>query len=400
MIFFFICVSANAQKTGEILYFMHKVAIVIPKYGLVGGAEQFASELNIRLRTCTDFQFHVFANRWKSNSPDIQFQKIPIISFPKFLTTISFAWFVQRRLQQNNFNLVHSHERIFAADLYTLHGVPHQYWVHHVRKKHMSLYDTATAWVESRLVYQGHCRKFIAVSELTKDIFLREYPLDPDRVTVIHPGVDLADFAQANRDVLRKTVRNELNVVADEPVILFASMNFEIKGLDDILLSLARLKKQNCKFKLIVAGKGNIKKYEKLAEEAELSKRVIFTGQLGKDRLNRLYLGADIYIMLSKFDTFGMVVLEAMAAGLPVIISSNVGAKDLVREGENGFVIDRPGDYPYTAEKIKMLLNENVRRPMSAAALQTASQNSWNMVAEKYRAIYAEILATKKIQRA
>lgn len=399
MIFFFICVSANAQKTGEILYFMHKVAIVIPKYGLVGGAEQFASELNIRLMTSTDFQFHVFANRWQSNSPDIRFQKIPILSFPKFLTTISFAWFVRKQLQQGNFHLVHSHERIFAADLYTLHGVPHRYWVHCVRKKNMSLYDTVTAWVESQLVHRGHCQKFIAVSELTKDIFLREYPLDPDRVTVIHPGVDPTDFAQENRDALRQTIRNELSVIADEPVILFASMNFEIKGLDDILLSLARLKKQNCRFKLIVAGKGNIRKYEKLAKEVQLSDRIIFTGQLSKDRLNRLYLGADIYIMLSKFDTFGMVVLEAMAAGLPVIISGNVGAKDLVREGKNGFVIDCPGDYPYTTEKIKMLLDENVRRPMSVAALQTASQNSWNTVADKYRAIYSEILAAK-VQRA
>ncbi|MCK7509405.1 MAG: hypothetical protein MZV70_38830 [Desulfobacterales bacterium] len=76
----------------------------------------------------------------------------------------------------NNFSLVHSHERIFAADIFTLHGVPHRYWVDQVRHKRMSLYDTATAWVEKKLVYEGHCKKFIAVSDLTKDIFLQEYP--------------------------------------------------------------------------------------------------------------------------------------------------------------------------------------------------------------------------------
>jgi len=375
---------------------MHKIAVVIPKYGLVGGAEQFAAELSSRLCAKSDYRFHVLANRWQSNSPDVRFHKIPILSFPKFLTTISFAWFVRRKLQQNNYHLVHTHERIFTADLYTLHGVPHRYWVHQVRKKRMSLYDTATAWVENQLVHQGHCQKFIAVSDLTRDIFLREYPIDPDRVAVIHPGVEKADFPQEKRGDIRQTVRRELGIDAAEPVIVFASMNFEIKGLDDILFTLARLKTQNCEFKLIVAGKGNIKKYEKMAKKAQISEQVIFTGQLSKDKLNRLYQASDLYMMLSKFDTFGMVVLEAMAAGLPVIISSNVGAKDLVREGENGFVIDHPSDYAYTAERLKLLLDKNIRRKMSAAAFQTASQNSWDTVADKYQAIYSEILAEKE----
>jgi UDP-glucose:(heptosyl)LPS alpha-1,3-glucosyltransferase len=375
---------------------MKKIAIVIPKYGLVGGAEQFASELTKKLSRESQDAFHVFANRWQSNSPAAQFHKIPIISFPKFLTTISFAWFVQRKLQRNGFSLVHSHERIFAADLYTLHGVPHRYWIHEVRrKKMMSLYDLATAWVESKLVYEGGCRKFIAVSDLTRDIFLREYPIDPDRVDVIHPGVNLTDYQRKNKDDVRHSVRSSLGAGPDDPVIVFASMNFEIKGLDDILLSLAQFKKQNSKFKLVVAGKGNNKKYEKIIREAGLAGNVVFTGTLAKDKLIDLYLAGDLYIMLSKFDTFGMVVLEAMAAGIPVMISSHVGAKDLVQEGKNGFVIDNPSDYDYITSRLEILLNKNYRRSMSASALQTASQNTWDSVAAKYQIIYNDILAAK-----
>ena len=375
---------------------MKKIAVVIPKYGLVGGAEQFASELTEKLSSESQDAFHVLANRWQSNSPAARFHKIPIISFPKFLTTISFAWFVQRKLQCNHFSLVHSHERIFAADLYTLHGVPHRYWIHEVRrKKMMSPYDLATAWVENKLVYEGGCRKFIAVSDLTRDIFLREYPIDPDRVDVIHPGVNLTDYQRKNKDDVRHSVRISLSVGPDDPVIVFASMNFEIKGLDDILLSLAQFKKQNSKFKLVVAGKGNIRKYEKIIREAGLSGNVVFTGTLAKDKLIDLYLAGDLYIMLSKFDTFGMVVLEAMAAGIPVMISSHVGAKDLVQEGKNGFVVDNPSDYDYITSRLEILLNENYRRSMSASALQTASQNTWDSVAAKYQIIYNDILAAK-----
>ena len=374
---------------------MPKIAVVIPKYGLIGGAEQFAAELTGKLCSRPDHTFQVFANRWKSNSLAIGFHKIPIISFPKFLTTISFAWFAGRRLLQDNFALVHSHERIFAADLFTLHGIPHRYWVHAIRQKRMSLYDRATAWVESQLVYHGHCRKFIAVSGLTKDIFLREYPIEPDRVEVIHPGVNLSDYTRKNKSDVRHAVRSNLGIADDDPVMIFASMNFEIKGLDDIFRALAKLKKQNGKFKLIVAGKGDIKKYEKMAKASGIGKNVIFTGMIAKDKLIDLYLASDWYMMLSKFDTFGMVVLEAMAAGLPVIISGNVGARDVVQEGENGFVIDNPSDTDLIASRLCLLLDENIRGKMSAAAHQTAAQNTWESVADKYSDLYQQTLAVK-----
>jgi UDP-glucose:(heptosyl)LPS alpha-1,3-glucosyltransferase len=85
-----------------------------------------------------------------------------------------------------------------------------------------------------------------------------------------------------------------------------------------------------------------------------------------------------------------------MAGGLPVMISSRVGAKDLVREGENGFVIDRSSDYPYTASRLKLLLDESIRRKMSVAAFETAAQNTWDRVAAKYSDLYREILEAKR----
>ncbi|MGA2781565.1 MAG: glycosyltransferase family 4 protein [Smithella sp.] len=375
---------------------MHKVAVVIPKYGLLGGAEQTAAELTDRLANQTDFDFHVLANRWQTSSTAIRFHRIPIFSFPKSLTTLSFAYFAQRQINRNNFSLVHSHERIFAADIFTMHGIPHRYWVHNIRRKKMSLYDLATAWVEKELVYKGNCKKFIAVSSLTKDIFLQEYNINPDKVAVINPGVDLNDYARQDKDSVRNTIRRELRINIADPVILFVSMNFEIKGLDEILFSLAKLKAQNHKFKLIVAGKGNIKKYTKMAQEAQIISDVIFTGPVNKEKIIKMYLASDLYIMLSKFDTFGNVVLEAMAAGLPVIISNNVGAKDIVQENNNGFIINDTSDTDYISAKIALLLDENIRRPLVEAAYKTATQNTWDDVTKKYAAIYENILKEKR----
>jgi UDP-glucose:(heptosyl)LPS alpha-1,3-glucosyltransferase len=375
---------------------MQKIAVVIPKYGLLGGAEQFVAELTDRLVTSTGYDFHVYANRWEQSALPLTFHRVPIFSFPKFLTTLSFAYFTQRRISRDNFSLVHSHERIFAADIFTLHGIPHRYWVHHIRRKKMSLYDLATAWVEKRLVYEGNCKKFVAVSSLTKKIFLQEYPIDPGLVDVIHPGVDLQDYARQDKAFVRQSIRRELGIDDADPVILFASMNFEIKGLDDVLLALAKLKAQNRKFKLLVAGKGNIKKYKRMAKESRILSDVIFTGPINKEKMISMYLSCDLYVMLSKFDTFGMVVLEAMAAGLPVIISSNVGAQDLVQEGENGFIINDTSDSDYVAAKIALLCDENISRPMGQKAYQTATQNTWDRVVAKYQELYAGIIAGRK----
>ena len=374
---------------------MQKIAVVIPKYGLVGGAEQFASELTSRLADQRGYNFHVFANRWQGASAGVNFHHVPIVSFPKFLTTLSFAYFTGRQLFADSFSLVHSHERIFAADIWTLHGVPHRYWIHCVRKKRMSLYDLATAWVEKKLVMEGNCQKFIAVSNLTRDIFLQEYNIDPQRVSVIHPGVDLNDYATAHKKLIRTAVRKEYGFSSEEPIILFASMNFEIKGLDAIMLALARLKTQQHSFKLLVVGKGNVKKYTQMAHEANIAENVVFTGMLSKEKLIRLYLAGDVYVMLSKFDTFGMVVLEAMAAGLPVIISSNVGAKDIVQEGKNGFIVNDTSDADYIASKLKITLDESLSKMMSAAAYQKATENTWDLVATKYLEIYKDIIYKK-----
>jgi UDP-glucose:(heptosyl)LPS alpha-1,3-glucosyltransferase len=372
---------------------MQKIAVVIPKYGLLGGAEQFVAELTGRLITPTGYDFHVYANRWEKSADPITFHRVPIFSFPKFLTTLSFAYFAKRGISRDNFSLVHSHERIFSADIFTLHGIPHRYWVHNIRRKQMSLYDLATAWVEKKLVCEGGCKKFIAVSNLTRDIFLQEYKINPGFVDVIHPGVDLQDYKQQDKAFVRRSIRCELGINIADPVILFASMNFEIKGLDAVLFSLAKLKAQNRKFKLIVAGKGNIKKYTQMAKEAQIISDVIFTGPVNKEKMIRIYIASDLYVMLSKFDTFGMVVLEAMAAGLPVIISSNVGAKDLVQEGKNGFIVSDTSDTDYIAAKIALLCDENIRRPLAQKAYQTATQNTWDQVVAKYQEIYTRILA-------
>ncbi len=370
-----------------------KIAVVIPKYGLVGGAERFAFELTERLSLNKKYDFHVFANKLQSNSDRITFHKVPIIRFPRFLTTISFAYFANRKISKMNFDLVHTHDRIFDADIFTMHGIPHRVWVHEVRKKSMSLFDRATCMVERYLVNNTRCKIFLPVSSLTKEKFLQEYKIEPEKIHVIHPGVDIARFQRLDREHCCKEIREQFKIDPSDIVILFVSMNFEIKGLDYVMAAVGKAKASypSHNVKLLVVGKGDYKKYSVFAQENGIRDNVIFAG-IQKENLEKIYLASDIFMMLSRFDTFGITVLEAMAASLPVIISSNVGAKDLVSEGINGFVIEDTNNIDMICEKIGFMLDSKTRNAMAKEAHNTALNNRWDAVAKRVENIYGEML--------
>ena len=372
---------------------VRKAAVIIPKYGMVGGAEQFASELTERIARDGRWEMHVFAHRWRAETDRIIFHRIPVISFPKLFTTISFASLVKRKLSGMRFDVVHSHERVFEAHIFTMHGIPHRIWVRDVRKKRMSLYDAGTAWVERSLVKNGGCERFLAVSNLARREFFREYHVPQERVGVMYPGVDVQRFQRHAREECRRHLIERYHIGQRARIILFVSMNFEIKGLDRVIAGLSCMKKtwpsEECA--LLVVGKGNIAKYRTMARELEMEDQVIFAGVVAKEEIERYYRGADVYAMLSEFDTFGMAALEAMASSVPVVVSDRVGAADLVTHGANGFIVGHSADAAMIAETIHDIFGEPGRRSMAEAALKTARLHNWDAAADKMRVLYEKI---------
>jgi UDP-glucose:(heptosyl)LPS alpha-1,3-glucosyltransferase len=373
-----------------------RIGIVVPKYGLVGGGEEHVAQLTNRISQNREFHVHLFANQWAHVSNTVSVHKIPIVSFPKFLTTSSFAHFVEKETARMPLDLIHTHDRIYSADLSTLHWIPHRIWVRDVRKKRPSLFDRVTMRVERRLAHSS--RMFAAVSTLTKEKFLQEYPgVDPDRIRVVHPGVDLEQFSKRDRSKCRHEIRRQYGLTESDTVVLFVSMNYDIKGLDYLMGGIAQFRGSHPRepLKLLIVGRSGTAQYDALARTLGIYRDILYTGVIPHERIAEIYLASDLFAMPSRFDTFGLTVVEAMAASLPVIVSTNVGAKDLVTKGLNGFIVDNENHAEEIGHALSVLINRDVRSGMSQEAWNTASRHGWEVNLERYLELYRQLLETK-----
>jgi UDP-glucose:(heptosyl)LPS alpha-1,3-glucosyltransferase len=369
-----------------------KIAVVIPKYGLVGGAESFSFEQTERLAARNGFEIHVFANQWHRGDSPIIFHRVPILRFPRHLRQISFAYFANKKICQENFDLVHSHDRIFRMDLFTMHGIPHKTWVKEVRCKPLSLFDRSTAWVEEKGISKSHIPMILPVSTLVKDELLKLYHIPESKICVIHPGVSKDRFSAINQEICREEVRRNYGLSQNDIVVLFVGMNFEIKRLELVLKGVADLvsrETKDSKLKLLIVGKGNEERYLTMAYELGIANRVIFAGVTRETE--KYYFASDIFAMPSKFDTFGIAVLEAMMAGLPVIITRTVGAKDLIDSGVHGFILAEKPSVSAFSESLAFLMKKENRIKMGQNGRLAALQCTWGKTVDKVIGLYRQL---------
>ncbi len=367
-----------------------KVAVVVPKYGLVGGAEKVVFELTERLARQDGMEIHVFANSWRKGAAPVIFHRVPRVSFPRWLRPIAFAFIAGRMIGGRGFDLIHSHDRIVKMDVFTMHGIPHRTWVREARKKKMSLFDLAVDWLERKGV-TGSNTFILPVSSLVKDELLKVYPVPESRIRVIHPGMDPVVFNAEAMEGSRSRLRSRYGLTENDTVVLFAGMNFQIKRLDlviDAVAAAARIR-PDCRPFLLVLGRGPRERYVDQACKSGIGDRVVFAGVT--DDMAAFYAASDLFAMPSGFDTFGLVVLEAMAAGLPVIITERTGAKDLVKSGLQGFVVPVDVTPGRLAECMCLLMDREVRNRMGRLARAAAAVNSWETMTSRVNDVYGSV---------
>lgn len=244
-------------------------------------------------------------------------------------------------------------------------------------------------WLE-RIVYRGRrYRKLIPASRFEKEQILRYYDLPPDDIIPVHGGVDLAHYNPPDREDRRSVLRKRLGYSGRDAVALFVGYDFRRKGLPPLLRALSGI---NRRVKLLaVGGTGGMKACRDLTRELGLEGRVNFTGPVYRESRD-YFFAADLFIFPTRFDPFGTAVLEAMAAGLPVITSRRVGSAELITPGKEGFLLDDPEDSRALAALVNRVVVEDKGTEMGAAGRQTARGCTWEEKAKEMLALYCRLV--------
>jgi UDP-glucose:(heptosyl)LPS alpha-1,3-glucosyltransferase len=303
-----------------------KIAIVIGAFTRLGGAERMAVETCERFSY--DFEFHVICREYDVQLSGVFIHKVRRINFPRSLKRLIFAFQVRNVLKKLDVDLVHTHERIFEADIFSLHGTPPEHWAKEVlSRKYLNLFDRSCAYLDRRLINSSRCKVLLPVSRLVEECYTRYYDLSQKTIEIVHPVVS-NEFVNPPPPLF--DWRERLNTPKDAKVVLFIANNYEHKGLDLVFDAVSEVLK-NQEIYLWVGGRGNIQKYEAKARRMGISNFARFTGMI-KENLPHLYRSADLFVLPSKFDTFGLVVSEALSLGLPVLVSKNTGISSLIND--------------------------------------------------------------------
>jgi len=223
---------------------------------------------------------------------------------------------------------------------------------------------------------------------------------DPERTSVVPNGVDLERFHPGLARRWRAPVRESLGLADDRLVLLFVGNNPWVKGLRHALRLIARLPDR---YALVVLGphsSATVAGLEREAAELERSGRLRFAGR--QVEVQSYYAAADAVIVPSVYESFGLVVLEGMAMGLPVFTSRAVAAgEELIRDGENGFVVEQPAEVEETARQITALMaSPDLRRRVAERARATAEEYSWDRHAARTEELYRGVLAARGVASA
>ncbi len=248
----------------------------------------------------------------------------------------------------------------------------------------------------------GFADRVVAATPLDRQQMLDLYSVDESKVAVIPCGVNLDLFRPMNP----RTARRELGLPADRQLLLFVGRLDPVKGLNVLLEAMCELTRRMrpCRaqdLSLAVIGGDredhleammtDLKCLSEIRHELGLDDLVVFVGSRSQEALPFYYSAADACVMPSLYESFGMVALEAMACGTPVIASRVGGLTFTVRDGETGFLV--PDREPKAlAEKLELVLTDRaLRQRLGHRAVRVARTYGWENVADEIEDLYAEL---------
>jgi UDP-glucose:(heptosyl)LPS alpha-1,3-glucosyltransferase len=316
-----------------------KLGLICRPFSFHGGVETATAGLLGELIR-SGHTVELISTRRQPDVPGAIVHRVPVPRHPSILRLLWFGLAASRTAARRGYHVVQSHERVLRQDVYRAGEGSHRAYLQAMGRggARFDPYHRLVLALERRIFELRAARHVVTISSGDKTEIERLYRTDPRRVTLVYNGVDLTRFHPDNRARHRERVREDLGVAPDAWLVLFVGSGFERKGLGPLLEGFERA--ANPTSRLVVAGKGDVPRYRKLAARLGIDDQVIWTGPIRE--VERLYAAADAVALPALYEPFGNVHLEALASGVPVLTSARAGGAEVVRSGENGWVVTEP----------------------------------------------------------
>lgn len=389
-----------------------KIAITHTRYTRIGGSEGYIHALVQRLLDA-GHEVHYFCQWWDADADArIRFHRIPNTwKWVRWLKVRSYDRAVTRLVRRADYDVVHGFSKSSEQDVYTDgSGTLEDYQAYSLEAagsglaralKRLSPHQREVAAIEARRFTRGNFHKIIAMSKLVARQIQGRYGLRDDEVEVVYNGVDVARFHPGIRSEKGAAFRQQLGIAPDEVAFLLVGNDYRRKGVDTAIEAVTILAHKlgfDRKFRLLVVGKERHAREQELVRKAHehgVADMVKFHGP--SPQIERFFAVADAFVLPTRFDIFGQVVLEAMATGLPAIVSSAAGAAECVVPGETGFVLEDPRDPWKLAEHMRVLAADDAARArMGERARDVAISYSWDRHFRRLLEIYADVARAKR----
>ncbi len=298
-----------------------------------------------------------------------------------------------------SYDVVHSHywmSGVVASHLAAKWGVPHAAMFHtlgEVKNRARASEHEPAARIEAERMIATTADRIVVASQHEKHLLTALYGARPEAISVVPCGVDLDLFAPMDKEMARR----RLGIPQTQRILLFVGRIEPLKGIDILISAAAQLHDDENFAVLIVGGdaraEAQVDELRRHAEALGIDHHITFVGSVAHDALPLYYNAADVCVVPSYYESFGLVAVESMACGTPVVASRVGGLTSTVSDGETGYLVPWRCPEPF-AERLELLLdNDELRASFGRAGREAVERFRWANVADAVAGLYEELLA-------
>ena len=353
-----------------------KLAFLLYKYFPYGGMQRdfrrFVEEVGSRGHSC-----RVYYINWQGETlPDVDMRQVPVRALTNQVRNERYYDWVQADLASDpvdaviGFNKMPGLDIYYAADsCYLDKALTERGWLYRrgSRFRHFAAYEAAVFGEQSTT-------EILLIAKTEQEKFERHYHTDPARLHMLPPGVSRDRCVPADAQQRRRRLRTELGLEGNHFAMLFVGSGFIKKGLDRAIVALAALQKERTDTvsRLFVVGQDRERQFKRLARRLGVADSVTFLG--GRDDIPDLLLTADTLVHPALDEAGGIVLLEALVAGLPVVVTDVCGYAHHIASAASGIVLSSPFEQTRLDQAVHRMLDGYYRGQCRERGLEYAAR--------------------------